>query len=654
MPYEISSNAQGCDGYAVIKPETGEVTTCHSSKADAVRHIRALYANVPDAVAKSDNLQKLHDDLHAKYSEPVNDDVVLAHHFITSEMTKRGINHGHDNTGWGALSVVMPWSTFVTGVDLDELEVTKSEVVDSWAEKWELTGDELEISSSFGVNGEELLIRQSVEDLNKVSEETTWTPTNAVAAEAKRALGWIREGKQGGGFTAVGRARAAQLAGQRPVSLRTLQRMASYFRRHKNDSQADGFYSSSDKFPSPGRVAWDAWGGDAGKAWAERIIAGVTNKSVDEGSFNVVSNDAVLKEDEKRFTLAPLYIPNSLDAHNEWTDPDELQKAVWDYVKSGDRRIRLQHNKEVIAGEWLEVMTFPYPLSIPLVKANGESNTLTFPANTVFMGVQWSDWAWKLVKEGKLRGYSIGGKAQRILADIEEDDEDDYEDDDDFISTTELEVENSQPTVTSVHVDTIMNPNKKKKIRKEKDISVGDVVLYAVQKPPASTTYATAEVERIERSGVVTLQGTQEKYEASADDPVAVLRVWAETDSGLQETNRRVVKPFSQLRMTDKKLEKSTESTLRDKVKEHNDAVGDSPSKRTTVGTLLQVYRRGVGAYRTNPSSVRPNVTSEAQWAFGRVNGFLHALRTGGYKRSPFDTDLLPESHPLHSQGEKK
>ena len=34
---------------------------------------------------------------------------------------------------------------------------------------------------------------------------------------------------------------------------------------------------------------------------------------------------------------------------------------------------------------------------------------------TVFMGVQWEPWAWELVKKGKLTGYSIGGKAERIL-----------------------------------------------------------------------------------------------------------------------------------------------------------------------------------------------------------------------------------------------
>ena len=67
------------------------------------------------------------------------------------------------------------------------------------------------------------------------------------------------------------------------------------------------------------------------------------------------------------------------------------------------------------------------------------------------------------------------------------------------------------------------------------------------------------------------------------------------------------------------------------------------------------MFRRGVGAYRTNPGSVRGNVTGADQWGVARVNGFLHALRTGRFKRKPYDQDLLPSSHPLSSKkdGEK-
>ncbi len=65
---------------------------------------------------------------------------------------------------------------------------------------------------------------------------------------------------------------------------------------------------------------------------------------------------------------------------------------------------------------------------------------------------------------------------------------------------------------------------------------------------------------------------------------------------------------------------------------------------------LEAVFRRGVGAYNTNPSSVRPSVNSADQWAYARVNVFLQAVRTGKYKSGKFDTDLLPEGHPLKSK----
>jgi len=34
---------------------------------------------------------------------------------------------------------------------------------------------------------------------------------------------------------------------------------------------------------------------------------------------------------------------------------------------------------------------------------------------------------------------------------------------------------------------------------------------------------------------------------------------------------------------------------------------------------LDEVYDRGVGAYKTNPKSVRPNVKSPEQWAMARI-----------------------------------
>lgn len=89
---------------------------------------------------------------------------------------------------------------------------------------------------------------------------------------------------------------------------------------------------------------------------------------------------------------------------------------------------------------------------------------------------------------------------------------------------------------------------------------------------------------------------------------------------------------------------------LENKVKEHNDKHGDKKGKRVTVGMLARVFKRGIGAYRTNPQSVRPSVRSEDQWAMARVNAFLSAVRTGKFSGGKFDLDLLPKDHPLSSK----
>ena len=87
--------------------------------------------------------------------------------------------------------------------------------------------------------------------------------------------------------------------------------------------------------------------------------------------------------------------------------------------------------------------------------------------------------------------------------------------------------------------------------------------------------------------------------------------------------------------------------SLQKKVEEHN---SKNPKHRATLRMLIAVFNRGVGAYRTNPGSVRGNVTSADQWAMARVNGFLRALRSGKFRRKPYDQDLLPSSHPLSSK----
>ncbi len=51
---------------------------------------------------------------------------------------------------------------------------------------------------------------------------------------------------------------------------------------------------------------------------------------------------------------------------------------------------------------------------------------------------------------------------------------------------------------------------------------------------------------------------------------------------------------------------------------------------------LYQSYRRGIGAFYSNRSAVRPNVKSPQQWACARVNKLARLKKKAGY-----DKDLL-------------
>jgi len=83
---------------------------------------------------------------------------------------------------------------------------------------------------------------------------------------------------------------------------------------------------------------------------------------------------------------------------------------------------------------------------------------------------------------------------------------------------------------------------------------------------------------------------------------------------------------------------------LKNKMEAHN----KKSKHKVTMRMLQAVYDRGIGAYKTNPASVRPNVKSPEQWAMARVNSFLKIV--SGSKSANHDKDLLPSAHPSSSK----
>ena len=92
-------------------------------------------------------------------------------------------------------------------------------------------------------------------------------PNEGMRAEAQRYRDWKSDGEGGG--TDVARTRASQILSGNELSPDTVVTMSAWFARHLVDKQGKGFSPGEEGYPSNGRVAWAAWGGDAGKSWSD-------------------------------------------------------------------------------------------------------------------------------------------------------------------------------------------------------------------------------------------------------------------------------------------------------------------------------------------------------------------------------------------------
>ena len=114
---------------------------------------------------------------------------------------------------------------------------------------------------------------------------------------------------------------------------------------------------------------------------------------------------------------------------------------------------------------------------------------------------------------------------------------------------------------------------------------------------------------------------------------------WSKKLAGQIDNNRALTGPMKK--------------ALQKKVEDHNDSVR-AANKKVNMRMLTAVFNRGIGAYKTNPESVRPNVSSPEQWALARCNSFLYAVKNEKFRSGKHDTDLFPAGHPLKSKGEKQ
>jgi 2'-5' RNA ligase len=160
----------------------------------------------------------------------------------------------------------------------------------------------------------------------------------------------------------------------------------------------DGFYYDGDT--SPGSTG-DGWLNNSPSAYRPGIFKSLEiNKA-------------------EQFTLGAWYVPDMVDAHGDWVEKNDLEKTFHDYMADSDRDLRLQHNPEIVAGRIVEGYIQRTALEVDVPDPDtGVLMKHSYPAGTPFLGVIWKDWAWPLVEAGEIRGYSIGGTAEKVSVDL--------------------------------------------------------------------------------------------------------------------------------------------------------------------------------------------------------------------------------------------
>ena len=244
----------------------------------------------------AEELQALHNNVHKSEATPASIEV---HHTVLNEMARRKMERPQD--AWDDYEILIDT---LENVDLTTLGGLPAEtILDVIKETGSVTGNietfltidgyQMRVESvekritkegekytvyneagtrSFGTYDSREEAEERLRQIEFFKAEESHKPPKAVRDAAQRAIEWIDAGLAGGGFTSVGRTRAGQLARGENISIDTLKRMKSFLSRHKVDSQALGFNRGEKGFPSAGRVSWDAWGGDAGFAWAESTV----------------------------------------------------------------------------------------------------------------------------------------------------------------------------------------------------------------------------------------------------------------------------------------------------------------------------------------------------------------------------------------------
>lgn len=240
-------------------------------------------------------------------------------------------------------------------------------------------------------------------------KEIDLTPTEQMADEARRGLEWRREFGRGG--TDVGVARARDISNRVNLSADTIGRMVSFFARHEVDKQAEGFRPGEDGYPSNGRIAWALWGGDPGKAWAERKFEQLKKQasgnsyisSKDTNMYQTKSIPARIKDMSVADRTVTGYFASfgNVDYDNDMFEAGAFNKTIAEWGPDGRNKIVHLYQHDTMM-----------PLAKPKVLKADEFGVYF---ESQFATTSWGTDVLKLYEAGVINEHSVGFQIMRSI-----------------------------------------------------------------------------------------------------------------------------------------------------------------------------------------------------------------------------------------------
>ncbi|HEY7823400.1 MAG TPA: HK97 family phage prohead protease [Acidimicrobiia bacterium] len=219
MPYFITDNAEGCDGWATVKDD-GEVMGCHSTKQGAIDQALAIAQAEGSTFEGERTVRALPDNYRPAVSEDVPEGRACGNCVFYNE----------------------------DRVNEDGIRV--------WCERW-----------VDWVRGDHYCNAWQADDEDR---QVDLTIPDYIREAARQGLAYHEEGLSGDGVVAR-TIREARLMAEGQISEDKVVRVSAWAARHRADLDADGARPGEDGYPTPGAVAHLLWGIPTGARYSDAV-----------------------------------------------------------------------------------------------------------------------------------------------------------------------------------------------------------------------------------------------------------------------------------------------------------------------------------------------------------------------------------------------